>query len=87
MADTVLNAGITAGGALYREFRFLPSHSVSVELQCGISRLEVPIAVLETISAISEESFACAHVMSSQVNIASGLISTYIGTTYIGHRL
>ena len=66
MADVLLNAGTTAGGGLYREFRFLPSHSAAVELQCGISRLEVPIAALQSMTEKSAECFVSAYIMACQ---------------------
>jgi hypothetical protein len=71
MAESILNAGSTAGGALYREFKFLPSHTVSLDLQCGVSRLEVPVTVLQEMTDIYEECFVCAHVISSLVHLIS----------------
>ena len=62
-----LNAGLPAGGGLYREFKFYPSNSVNVEIQCGVNRLEMPSSLLSSINEDdAEELFVSAHVVAYQ---------------------
>lgn len=62
-----LNAGLPAGGGLYREYKFYPSNSVNVEIQCGVNRLEMPSSLLSSINEDdAEELFVSAHVVAYQ---------------------
>jgi phosphatidylinositol 3-kinase len=49
------------------EFKFFPSHSIPVEIQCGINRLEMPASALTEISeSEATELFVSAHILSHQ---------------------
>ena len=62
-----INSGLPAGGGLYREYRFYPSHEVNVEIQCGINRLELPSSMLSSITEDdAEELFVTAFITAYQ---------------------
>ena len=73
-----INSGLPAGGGLYREYKFYPSHSVNVEIQCGVNRLEMPSSMLSSITDDdAEELFVSAQVVAYQrtfpLHAASGI--------------
>ena len=83
MANQTLNAGVSASGSLYREFKFLSSHSVSVELQCGINRLELPASLLPSFSeSDASELFVSAHILSHHrlVSLHEAPVRTHFAT-------
>lgn len=65
--NLTINSGLPAGGGLYREYKFYPSHTVNVEIQCGVNRLEMPSSMLSAMTEDdAEELFVSARVVAYQ---------------------
>lgn len=55
--------------ALYKEFKYLNSSSLNVEVQIGICRLELPVDMLVTSKEVPGELYVTSHILSNQMTM------------------
>lgn len=55
--------------ALYKEFKYLNSSSLNIEIQIGICRLELPMDIIVDSKEAPGELYLTSHILSNQMTM------------------
>lgn len=64
----------------FKEFKWLNSHSVATEVQCGLCRLELPIDMCVSSNEVPEEIYITTQILCNQIPVQGIPLSTNFAT-------